>query len=47
MNSTSCGVLAGVPVPGAGMMVLIADIADSKFVSVSLFWLVFVSQLLE
>src|SRR3984885_213855 len=47
MNSTSCGVLFGVPRPGLGMMVLIADMALSKLVSVSLFWLVLVSQLLS
>ncbi len=47
MNSTSCGVLFGVPVPGGGMMALICDIAVSKSVSVSLLLLVLVSQLLS
>src|ERR1700728_3694212 len=45
-NNTSRGVLDGTPVPGFGMMPLICDIAASKLVSVSLFWLVLVSQLL-
>ena len=47
MNSTSCGVLFGVPRPGLGMMPLMLDIAVSKLVSVSLLLLVLVSQLLS
>src|ERR1700761_6103874 len=47
MNSTSCGVLVGVPRPGFGMTALTADIALSKLVSVSLFWFVLVSELLS
>src|SRR5580704_4527095 len=45
MNSTSCGVEAGVPRPGLGMMALICDIAVSKLVSMSLLLLLLVSQL--
>src|ERR1700749_2348494 len=47
INSTSCGVLVGVPRPGLGMMPLMLDIAVSKLVSVSLLLLVLVSQLLS
>src|ERR1700683_2936737 len=47
MNSTSCGVLFGVPRPGFGMMPLICDMAVSKLVSMSLLLLVLVSQLLS
>ncbi len=47
MNSTSWGVLFEAPVPGFGMRLLMAVIAVSKLVSVSLLLFEQVSQLLE
>src|SRR5580700_1682282 len=47
INNTSCGVLFEAPVPGFAMMPLMAVIAVSKLVSVSLLLFEQVSQLLE